>query len=423
MSKPSVGTAAGAVPAAAPAAVPAGPASPVGKFAALKATASAIMEKLTSTDLTSTKAHLIGATLTVTFIIILAAILIYKTNLKDSNDDHMMMVLYPKIADKLVSINDYDEQFSYLLRDYYIKTAYNCCCSGDFTNDYVSINALITVIKQGARCLDFEIYSLDGVPVISASSQSEYTMKETINSIPLSEAFDTIITNAFAAQPLCPNPADPLLLCLRIKSNNLMVFKEIAKLIEKKLASRLLDSRYGYAYNGDNLGRVKLSNFLGKIIIIIDETPGTNKLANEIYKKTPLYEYVNVIIRGPTSKKTFADVANPTPNITDVTEYSKKNIVFVLPERSSKSDNSQLYANAFSQGHQLVAMSFQNGDAAMKAYNLKFDEARHAFMLKPSNLRYVPLTVDAPTPVDPNKTLNSQMSGDSNFPGKPPLEV
>jgi hypothetical protein len=387
------------------------------KIDAFKAGASAVLAKIKNIEQTPTSAHIIGATLTVTFIIILAAILIYKAKLKESNDDHMMKVLYPTINDKLVSINDYDEQFSYLLRDYHIKTAYNCCCSGDFTNDYVSTNALITVIKQGARCLDFEIYSVDGVPVIAASSQSEYTMKETINSISLSEAFDIIIGNAFSAPPSCPNYADPLLLCLRIKSNNRMVFNEIAKLISKKLASRLLDSRYGYAYNGDNLARVKLSNFLGKIIIIIDETPGTNALANEVYKKTALYEYVNLVIRGPTSKKTFADVEAPSPSLADVTEYSKKSIVFVLPERSSKSENSDKAGVAHTQGHQLVAMSFQSGDAPMIAYNNKFDENRHAFILKPQSLRYTPLTVDAPTPVDPTKTLNSEMSGDSGFSG------
>ena len=402
---------------AGPAAAAAAAAPGTSKIDAFKAGASAVLAKIKNIEQTPTSAHIIGATLTVTFIIILAAILIYKAKLKESNDDHMMKVLYPTINDKLVSINDYDEQFSYLLRDYHIKTAYNCCCSGDFTNDYVSTNALITVIKQGARCLDFEIYSVDGVPVIAASSQSEYTMKETINSISLSEAFDIIIGNAFSAPPSCPNYADPLLLCLRIKSNNRMVFNEIAKLISKKLASRLLDSRYGYAYNGDNLARVKLSNFLGKIIIIIDETPGTNELPNEFYKKTDLYEYVNIVIRGPTSKKTFADVATPTPSISDVTEYSKKNIVFVLPERSSKSENSEQFTNAFAQGFQLVAMSFQSGDAPMIAYNIKFDENKYAFILKSQSLRYTPLTVDAPTPVDPTKTLNSGMSGDSGFPG------
>jgi hypothetical protein len=393
--------------------------SAASKLSSAMNAAGELFTKVKNMDLAPSSAHLVGATLFVSLIIAGAVLLVVKTRLKDSNDDHMMNVLYKTPNNKLTSINDYDERFSYLLRDYYVKTAYNCCCSGDFTNDWVSTNALITVIAQGARCLDFEIYSVDGAPVISSSSQPEYTMKETLNYVSLSEAFDIIIVDAFAAGK-CPNYADPLLLCLRVKSNNILVFNEIAKLLEKKLASRLLDSRYGYAYNGDNLGRVPLSNFLGKIIIIIDETPGpmgATATANEVYKKSALYEFVNIAIRSPDSKKTFADVAAPTPNISSVTEYSKKNIVFVLPERSSKSENSDKFSAAHTHGNQLVSMSFQSGDAAMNAYNIKFDSERYAFILKPPNLRYTPLTVDAPTPVDPTRTLNSNMSGDSGYEG------
>ena len=49
----------------------------------------------------------------------------------------------------------------YNLRDYYIKTAYNCCCGGEFKNDYVSTDALKKCISQGARVLDFDIYSIN----------------------------------------------------------------------------------------------------------------------------------------------------------------------------------------------------------------------------------------------------------------------
>ena len=390
------------------------------KLSAVADTAAKIWNKVKTMDLDPTSAHLIGAALFVSLIIAAAVLLVVKVKLKDSNDEYMMDVLYKDSIPntKIISINEYDNQYSFLLRDYYVKTAYNCCCSGDFTNDWVSTNALTTVIAQGARCLDFEIYSLDGIPIISSSSQSEYTMKETLNYVSLSEAFDIIIVEAFSAAK-CPNNADPLLLCLRIKSNNILVFTEIAKLMEKKLASRLLDSRYGYAYNGDNLGRIPISNFMGKIIIIFDETPGVmgvKSKPHEVYKKTALYEYVNIIINSAAgSKKTFADVENPLPSLADVTEYSKKNIVFVLPERSSRSENSDKAPNAHAQGHQLVAMSFQRGDAAMLAYNNKFDEDRHAFILKLSHLRYSPLSVDEPTPVDSTRTLNSNMSGETVF--------
>ena len=49
------------------------------------------------------------------------------------------------------SINGTDGQFQYKLRDYYIASSYNSCCAGQFLDDYVSLDALINVIKRGAR--------------------------------------------------------------------------------------------------------------------------------------------------------------------------------------------------------------------------------------------------------------------------------
>ena len=80
----------------------------------------------------------------------------------------------------------------YNLRDYYIKTAYNSCCSGNFKDDFVDLCALENCIKQGARCLDFQIYSLNDVPVIAASSLDDFSIKETYNSILFTNAMNTI---------------------------------------------------------------------------------------------------------------------------------------------------------------------------------------------------------------------------------------
>jgi len=357
-------------------------------------------------------AHFAGGIMFLFLFLCIVAVVVYKTGLKASNDEYMAS-LYPTAA-PLTSINESDDKFSYLLRDYYVKTAYNCCSSGDYSGDYVSVGALSTVISQGARCLDFEIYSVDGIPVVSTSSQPDYTLKETYNYVALSEAFDVIQSNAFSGQPKCPVPSDPLFICLRIKSNNLLIFNEIAKLIESKFASRLLDSRYGYGYNGDNLGRVKLTNFMNKVIIIMDETPSTNSVSAEastLYKKTALFEYVNMIIHGPTSKKTFAEVAAPTPSSSDLVEYTKKNIVYVVPERSTKSENVNDTALAFTYGCQFVAMAFQSDDANVQAYNTKFKDVGAAFILKAEQLRYTPLTIAPPVPTDPTRTLTSGMSG------------
>ena len=357
-------------------------------------------------------AHFAGGIMFLFLFLCIVAVVVYKTNLQASNDEYMAS-LYPSVA-PLTSINESDDRFSYLLRDYYVKTAYNCCSSGDYSGDYVSAGALSTVISQGARCLDFEIYSVGGVPVVSTSSQPEYTLKETYNYVALSDAFDVIQSSAFSGQPKCPVPSDPLFICLRVKSNNMLIFNEIAKLIESKFASRLLDSRYGYGYNGDSLGRVRLTNFMNKVVIIMDETPSTNAVSAEastLYKKTALFEYVNMIIHGPTSKKTFAEVATPTPSSSELVEFTKKNIVYVVPERSSKSENVNDTALAFTYGCQFIAMSFQSEDAFIQAYNTKFKDIGSAFILKAEHLRYTPLTISPPTPTDPTRSLTSGMSG------------
>lgn len=360
-----------------------------------------------------TTAHFAGGIMFLFLFVCIIAIVVFKTNLKTSNDDYMI-ALYPDMG-QVQSINDFDEAYSHLVRDYYIKTAFNCCSSGDYSGDYVSATALKQVIRQGARCLDFEIYSLSGVPIISSSSQSEYTMKETYNYVTLSDAFDIISSDAFSGQPKVPNPSDPLFLCLRVKSNNILVFNEISRLIQTKLASRLLDSRYGYCFHGDNLGKIKLSSFMNKIIIIVDETPGTESVPNEVYRKTSLYEYANIAIRGPTSKKTFAQVQAPTPSLEAMVENNKKNLMYVVPERSSKPENVYAPMAAIASGCQFIGMSFQSYDAPIKAYNKIFDEVGSAFKLKPPELRYIPLTLDAPTPSNPTRSFTSGMTAKTQF--------
>ena len=76
---------------------------------------------------------------------------------------------------KVASINPEAEGFKgYKLRDFYIKTAYNCCALGNFKNTFVSTCALEQVLRQRVRCLDFEIYSVNDKPVIAVSSLSSY---------------------------------------------------------------------------------------------------------------------------------------------------------------------------------------------------------------------------------------------------------
>ena len=135
------------------------------------------------------------------------------------------------------------------LRDFYIKTAYNCCAAGQFKNDFVNLCALKTCIEQGVRCLDFEIYSINNEPVIAASSVDNFTIKETYNSIPINEVFTTIQNSAFS-NGICPNADDPLILHFRIMSKNVPMYLKLANQISTLLSSRTLGKNYSFENDG-----------------------------------------------------------------------------------------------------------------------------------------------------------------------------
>jgi hypothetical protein len=357
-------------------------------------------------------AHMCGLIINSVLAIIFILLVVLTRGKKDTNDNNMI-AQYEK-SSKPGSINDFDEKYSYLLRDYYIMTAYNCCCSGDYASDFVSTVALETVIKRGARVLDFEIYSVDGIPVVAASSKPEFTMKEVYNYVPFADAIRVVKQFAFSTTG-AQNSNDPLFLCLRIKSRNIMIYQAIADILKTNLSSKLLDPRFAYSFHGEDLGKIKLSSLMNKVIIIIDETPGSDSKINtrEIYKRTPLYEYVNVTVTNGTSKYTFKEVADLTNNT--IKESAKKSLKYIVPERSSKSDNMYDATIPFNNGCQMVAMAFQKNDANMIAYLQKFQDVGSAFILKPPELRYVPIVLKTPNPIDPTETLTSDKTATTSM--------
>jgi hypothetical protein len=300
-----------------------------------------------------------------------------KHNLNSNNCSKLQHIY--KTSPKLNSIANNPKYNKHGLHDFTIKSAYNCCCSGEFKNDYVNLCALSTCISQGVRCLDLEIYSIDNNPVVAASSIDDYNVKETYNSIPIQEVFDTIAKTAFS-NGTCPNPNDPIILHFRIMSNNCKMYDKLAEIISNTYGfnSKTLGKNYSYEYkNGDsksqNLGAVPISNFAGKIIIMIDGK-------NTLYQHTKLDEYINIasgsafmhILR-------FKDIQfNPDINLT---EFNKKNMSIVLPDKNVDDTNPD-FNIARQYGCQFIAMSFQNLDSNLKSYNKFFDSKRAAFVLK-----------------------------------------
>lgn len=282
--------------------------------------------------------------------------------------------------------------YDYLLRDYYIKTAHNACLGGEPTNSFVSSCALETSIKQGYRCLDFEIYSVNKIPVISTSSQDEFRLKETYNYLEVDKALQVV--SSFAFSSACPNNFDPLLLHFRIMTNHKDILDKIASSIVNHLSSRLLKPEYGFENHGINLGSNELKNFIGKIIIIVDKS-------NPIYIDSKLDELIN-ITSNSIFMRSYRNNQLSTGNFTkELIEYNKENMTIILPPLSRNYNNFNPNL-ALNQGCQLVAMNMQNYDVHLEYYNKLFDDNNSAFVLKPLSLRGEPpieVKIDPPDPV------------------------
>ena len=301
----------------------------------------------------------------------------------------------------ITSINPSGAQAGYLLRDYYVKTAYNCCASGAFKNDFVNVCALKKCIAQGARCLDFAVYDVGGKPVVAVSTIDSDNIKECYNSVPFEEAMTTVANHAFSsATTACAS--DPMILHFRIMSAHKEIYDQMAETLYRTLEKRMLGNKYSYENWGHNLGAVELSKMMGKIIIIVDKTNG-------LLSETSLDEYTNVCSNSMMMRShRYSDVML-THDPHELTEYNKQHMTIVLPDLGTTPDNPSSPL-AMHYGCQFVAMCFQNFDSNMEYNALFFDAAGSAFCLKPEHLRYVPKTIAVPPPPPANYSYATRIT-------------
>jgi len=327
----------------------------------------------------------------VTFIFIILiffiSYIIYLYKLK-GREVKYMNDLYPSVNGNLRPINANDPDCSGNLYDYYIKTAYNACSGGSYKNDFVSIDILKAIIKQGVRCLDFEIYSIDDNPVVSTSTTDNYHVKETFNSIDFSLIMDTIRNYGFSGGT-CPNSTDPMLIHLRFKSNNQKMYSKLADIF-KSNNDIMLGMNYSFELEGKNLGNIPLLSLQNKIVLIVDRS-NTSFLENQ-----ELVEYVNLTSNSIFMREyTYYNIKN-NPDINELTEFNRRGMTIVIPDNGINPTNpSGILCRA--SGCQMVAMRYQYVDNFLMENTLFFDRSNYAFSLKPYDLRYHSVNVDAPS--------------------------
>lgn len=315
----------------------------------------------------------------ITLIIVIAAILYYFYMLTlQSRECKKMENNFGDINGKIQSIDLSSDKFNGPLRDYYIKTAYNCCSGGDYKNDFVDTCILKSILKQGVRCLDFEIFSINDKPVVATSVSNNYHIKETYNSIDFDDVMNVIQNYAFAAST-APNPNDPLFIHLRMKSSNIKMYDNFAKIL-KKYDSILLGPQYSYENRGRNLGNALLKDLVGKVIIIVDSS---NKTFTE---SQPFYEYVNLTSSSVFMRELRFTEIKSLEDRSELAEFNKTAMTIALPDKGSNPSNPNTKIMR-STGCQFLAMRYQVNDDNLKENDKFFNQNGYAFVLKPKKLQ------------------------------------
>jgi hypothetical protein len=142
------------------------------------------------------------------------------------------------------------------LKEYIIKASMNSAYNGST----MSIETLNDVMSHGCRFLDFEIFSVNGAPIVAYSSTGDKGNFESTNTLLLNDVIKAVSTGAFSGK--APNPEDPLFLFLRFKTSNPEIHKTVKEIIDMNMKDML--------YKKEVTKDTKLSNIKQKVVIIID---------------------------------------------------------------------------------------------------------------------------------------------------------
>jgi len=249
------------------------------------------------------------------------------------------------------------------IKEYTVLSSWNSCVTTSYD---VSLDQIQYVLNNGCRFFDFEIYYLDKKPVVGYSSYESYNYIDS-NYIPLIDVCKFIAIQAFTSPT--PNSDDPLFIHLRIKAHDHNIFELIANHImgsgmKNKLFSGNLSSNH------------KLSDIMGKIVIIVDQSyvPNINKYACIDKCETDILNIINLfsntnllqsskisemIDKEPTSSKHLKMTSYGTgPYITPNNSHKFKEVIsnhhinFLPVKFYNKDDNLKLYTNFFSDNGQ-----------------------------------------------------------------------
>ena len=201
--------------------------------------------------------------------------------------------------------------------------------------------------------------------------EKSFYVKETFNYVPFADVLLTLRDLAFSTSG-CPNPDDPIVMHLRIKSSNQKMFANLADLF-KNMDEYLLGKKYSFENHGKNLGMMSLMDFRKKIILVAD------KSYPDFLESKELNEFINMTSNSVFMRAVrFTKDVKYSPDISELKTFNKRNMTIVMPDYTSNPANpNPILSRAL--GCQLVAMRYQRQDAALMIQTISREEDTRLF--------------------------------------------
>ena len=299
-------------------------------------------------------------------ILVVVIILLYASNQTSLQQKNCAKIIknFPKYTITQMDTT-YDDT---LITQFFIKTAYNCCCSGKFKNDYVDICALQNCANYGVRALDFQIFKLNGKPIISASTVNEITYKEIYNYLDFNDTMLNVY-NMFIQTGI--NLTEPLFLIFR-------VYSKVKDTYDQMFTS--LNNIFG---GGRAMGNMLFLNdwtiatfgqLKQKVIILVEysciKTTYTLECKTS-FESSSLYNITALNLNGTTS--TIYRESNLLHNT--VIEYTTFNnthdgeLNIVYPNILTNSYNYDFILSGFDNGISFIGLNFQTNDTHLTLLN------------------------------------------------------
>jgi hypothetical protein len=301
----------------------------------------------------------------------------FQEGLKTTGDDVSSMTL--KDDGPGVTTVKYSKYPALTLKDYVVKTSYNTA----YTGSSMSMKAITYVLTRGYRFLDFEIFMVDGGPVVGYSEDPKNRVITSSNTLPFGQVLYNVMNAAFS--PPSPNSNDPLFIQLRIKTTDSTAFEMVAKAIDKNIKNRL--------YVGAVNGMTPIADLMGKIVLVIDkkaapkyaEYPNCSKNPDDSVPCFNMSEYVNIEAGGDNLRiykySNLLDQTTNPPNLMDkdgTTDLTTLKMSY--PDIKVDKGNPSLAPFYRDYGVQFVAVRLYLVDTHLKAYEKFFNDGGMAFL-------------------------------------------